>query len=57
MDGHRKTCGSALLARLEDHELGCSGHLLDATEQLGQLAVIAQMAVADDIQCAAHDQR
>ncbi|CAI9004970.1 hypothetical protein EMIT051CA3_80231 [Pseudomonas chlororaphis] len=45
-----------LFARLEDHELGRGGHLLDATEQPRQLAVVAQVTVADDVQRAAHHQ-
>ncbi len=42
-----------LLTGFENHEFRRRGHLLDTPEQPRQFAVIAQVAVADDVQRAA----
>jgi hypothetical protein len=46
----------ALFTRFEDYEFRRRGHLLDPSKQSGELAVIPQMTVADDVQRAAGDE-
>ena len=44
-----------MLARAMPDQAAERRDLLDAPKQPGQLGVIAQMAIADDVQCAARD--